>query len=241
VQACPFFSLQDPVNPLHTCVVSQTPGSSVPDGKLEHLPSLPARLHDLQACVHDDSQQTPSTQLLEPQSVELVHGAPVQGAHFDPPQSTPVSSPFLSPSLHEMHSFFSHEALEPLQSLASTQSTHEPSPSHTRSLLHCKPASTNPETHVPSVHAMVLQVVVLGQSCTLVHVPPDEPSPELEFDDVPLPPEPPCPVVVNVKQPAAAITSATTLMERPKTRERYTLFISSSVSYGQTIQQAHKR
>jgi hypothetical protein len=82
-------------------------------------------------------------------------------------------------------------------------------------------------THLPSVHALVLQSVVFGQSLTLAHSP-DGFAPELELDVPPLPPPPSCVVVDRVKQPAA-MTKPIKPMDRPKALEPRTPCILSSV------------
>src|SRR4051812_3698107 len=101
------------------------------------------------------------------------------------------------------------------------QSTHEPAPSQTLVSLHCEPASSNPAIHVPSMQAIVLQSVAIGQSFMLAHAPPDKPAPDPVLDEPPLPS---C-EVVKVKQPAA-ITKATPAMERLNALESCTLISS---------------
>jgi hypothetical protein len=96
-------SKQSPLNPAQALVISQTPGSSVPFDKVEQVPCFPVKLQALHLSVQGVSQQTLSTQYIPiAQSASDVQ-AMLQGAQSGPPQSTPVSSPFFSPSLHETH------------------------------------------------------------------------------------------------------------------------------------------
>jgi hypothetical protein len=164
MHVCPFASKHFAVKPpLHAIVVSHIPGSCVPVGKLEHVPTLPVRLQDLQTSVQGVLQQTPSTQLLDGQSLGAVHVI-TQSEHFGPPQSRPVSLPFLMPSLQEMHFELIQLGDVPEQSLLVKHSTQSPASLQTLSPKQLVPAITTTLVQVPFTHARVLQGIGTGQS-----------------------------------------------------------------------------
>src|SRR3954470_13435642 len=85
--------------PLHTFMgPPHVPGSKLPMPTFAHVPAMPGTLHALHTPAHASSQQTPSTHERPPAQVPPPHGSPLHFPHFEPPQSTPVSSPFCLPS-----------------------------------------------------------------------------------------------------------------------------------------------
>src|SRR5689334_15649364 len=78
--------------------------SSWPFGRFEHVPAKATETkQDMHMVSHAVPQQAPSTQNSPTlQSPADLHPSPcvhLLGGHDDPPQSTPVSVPFLTPSL----------------------------------------------------------------------------------------------------------------------------------------------
>lgn len=103
----PFLSRQAPA-PLQALGATQVIAalmSSALSGRSEQVPSLPATLQDWQVPVHAVSQQTVSTQLLLLHSDAIAHAALLHFPQTAPPQSMPVSSPFIMPSLQLMQVF----------------------------------------------------------------------------------------------------------------------------------------
>ncbi len=124
VHGSPSLSRQLPA-PLQTIVPLQAGAMSVwPSGISEQVPMV-ARLQAWHSPVHAVSQQTPSAQKLLLQSMAAAHVSPLHFVGHEPPQSIPVSSPFIVPSLHETHCSCTQRGFVPvLQSPSATHSTH---------------------------------------------------------------------------------------------------------------------
>ncbi len=137
-QTSPFLSLHAPP-PSHALVPPQTGMVSVPfRAMLEHIPAEPLMLQDMQSPVQAWLQQTVSTQLPLSHSLALPQAVPLHFLH-EPPQSTPVSSPFFMLSLHETQVPLKQVCAAAPQSPSTMQSTHVPFMSHFRLTSHVDP------------------------------------------------------------------------------------------------------
>ncbi len=98
--------------------------------------------------------------------------------HFlhEPPQSTPVSSPFIVPSVHDTHIPLKQVCPAPAHPLSFTHSTHVPLPSHCLLPSHVVPAVANffsgmPLLQLSMVHMLPSSGGVSLSSLTVI-VPP---------------------------------------------------------------------
>jgi hypothetical protein len=159
LQVSPSFSLHAPA-PLQTFVVSQTGASSVLlSGTFVQVPTVPARLHDLQVVSHALLQQTVSAQNPLLQSIAAAHVAPSHFFMHEPPQSMPVSSPFIMPSLHEMHAPITHVGCVPtVQSASAKHETQLPIASHFLPPPHPAPTLANFVSGTPLLQPSIVHM-----------------------------------------------------------------------------------
>lgn len=156
LQLWPFFSLQLPP-PSQTSLLPHTGILSVcPSGMFEHIPAEPLMLQDLQSPSHTSLQQTVSTQLPLSHSLALPQVVPLHFLH-EPPQSTPVSSPFFMLSLHETHVPLKQVCAAAPQSPLTMQSTHVPFMSHFRLTSHVDPVCARSLTGMPLLQVSRVQ------------------------------------------------------------------------------------
>ena len=118
-------------------------GSGCSAGALVQVPREPLTLQAWQVPLQSVAQQTLSTHLPLEQLSASLHGSPVHDLQL-PPQSMPVSVPFLTPSeqLTQVFVVMSQEGVVPIvQSLLVTHCTQAPLPLQTPSIpSHCMPA-----------------------------------------------------------------------------------------------------
>src|SRR5262249_21688281 len=75
-----------------------------PHETMVHVPTRPGSKHDEHASVHAVSQQRPSAQCCDPQSISILQAWPAPHfLQFEPPQSISLSSPFVTPSEQLAH------------------------------------------------------------------------------------------------------------------------------------------
>jgi hypothetical protein len=90
--AAPFGPPTQAAAPLHTCAPVHSLAGSWRFGMFVQVPTVPARLHALQAPTHVELQHTPSTQLV------LVHSVPSeQAVPFENSAQTPLPLQFVAP------------------------------------------------------------------------------------------------------------------------------------------------
>lgn len=168
LQLSPSLSLHAPA-PLHTLLPSHCGASSVPSsGMFVHVPAEPLMLQDLQSPSHTSLQHTVSTH------ASLLHSffaAQVVPSHFlhEPPQSTPVSLPFIMPSVHETHLSMKQDSPALGQLASDTHST------HIAMLLqnppgHGSPMGSSTVMGVPLVHFAVVHGLLSPGGVSLLSV-----------------------------------------------------------------------
>jgi hypothetical protein len=134
LQGAPAAVLQAPnPAPVPSQTLAPQAGSGCSAGALVQVPREPGTLQAWQVPLQSVAQQTLSTHLPLEQLPAVVHGSPVHALQL-PPQSMPVSAPFLmlSEQLPQVFVVVSQEGVVPVvQSLLITHSTHAPPSSQT--------------------------------------------------------------------------------------------------------------